>query len=378
MLDKDFAEKFIERVTRYTDFNINIMDDKGVIIASRDKKRIGQYHEIAYRLITGTEEIIDTTGMSYPNVLPGINMVIATGGKREGVVGVTGAPEEVRPVALMVKMAFETMLKYERQQEQQRIRANKKEHFIYLLTQVEHSDPEELRGYARDLGYPEEAVRVPILLRLESDDTETVLRLLRESPLHSRRDFSIVLDDRHVLVFKTVPTESSESFSAFRDSMEEYLEPVLAWQGRTGQRLSSYIGSFQTSYPQYYYGYQHCKWLERSIAAPGRSPVFFYDHFGTYSRSVFPLGELQHAFYVHLRHIPAEKLESFQTIMGALIASNYNFNIAAKMLYLHKNTLVYRYNNIKKLFGADPLTKPEDRALLEGFYSYLLRSSGNS
>ena len=60
--------------------------------------------------------MIDTTGMSYPNVLPGINMVIATGGKREGVVGVTGAPEEVRPVALMVKMAFETMLKYERQQ----------------------------------------------------------------------------------------------------------------------------------------------------------------------------------------------------------------------------------------------------------------------
>ena len=115
MLDKEFATKFIERVTRYTDFNVNIMDERGIIIASRDKKRIGQYHEIAYRLITGQEEMIDTTGMSFPNVLPGINMIIATGGRREGVVGVTGDPEEVRPVALMVKMAFETMLKYEQQ-----------------------------------------------------------------------------------------------------------------------------------------------------------------------------------------------------------------------------------------------------------------------
>ena len=68
MIDKTFAEKFIERITRYTDFNINIMDEKGIIIASRDKKRVGQYHEIAYRLIVGTEELIDTTGMSYPNV----------------------------------------------------------------------------------------------------------------------------------------------------------------------------------------------------------------------------------------------------------------------------------------------------------------------
>ena len=100
MLDRDFAEKFIDRVTRYTDYNVNIMDERGIIIASRDKARIGQYHEVAYRLVTGTEEIVDTTGMSFPNVLPGINMVIATGGVREGVVGVTGVPDEVRPVAL--------------------------------------------------------------------------------------------------------------------------------------------------------------------------------------------------------------------------------------------------------------------------------------
>ena len=66
MLDRDFAEKFIDRVTRYTDYNVNIMDERGIIIASRDKARIGQYHEVAYRLVTGTEEIVDTTGSWTP------------------------------------------------------------------------------------------------------------------------------------------------------------------------------------------------------------------------------------------------------------------------------------------------------------------------
>ena len=42
MLDRDFAEKFIDRVTRYADFNVNIVDERGIIIASREKTRIGQ------------------------------------------------------------------------------------------------------------------------------------------------------------------------------------------------------------------------------------------------------------------------------------------------------------------------------------------------
>ncbi len=370
MIDKAFAEKFIERITRYTDYNINIMDEKGIIIASRNKKRVGQYHEIAYRLIVGTEELIDTTGMSYPNVLPGINMVIATGGKREGVVGVTGDPEEVRPIALMVKMAFETMLKYERQQEQQRIRANKKERFIYLLTQVEHSDPEELRRFARELGYPEETVRVPILIRLENDAAAHVLGLLRNGFLHTHKDFSFALDSKRVLVYKTVP---AKAFSDYREMMREYLEPLQTWQRENGEAASLYIGSFQDTYPQYYYGYRHCLWLEQNVRAESGMPVFFYDHLGEYLRSTIPQGELQRAFYVYRSHIPEDKLHAYAEIIGTLMRTNYNFGKAAEQLFVHKNTLVYRYNGMKATLAVDPLASAEDRAFLEAFYAYLTR-----
>ena len=443
MLDKEFATKFIERVTRYTDFNVNIMDERGIIIASRDKKRIGQYHEIAYRLITGQEEMIDTTGMSFPNVLPGINMIIATGGRREGVVGVTGDPEEVRPVALMVKMAFETMLKYEQQLEQQRIRENKKEHFIHLLTQVEHSDPEELRSYARDLGYPEESVRIPILVRLDGAETDKegkkgkayleetymdagrpgraldplrngnagsvgqALDLLRSSPLHSGRDFSFAMDSRHILIYKAMPEPKGRSesmFSVYKDLVREYLEPLglLDRQssaasgkhssGPAGKQLSgssgkqtsgtsagytAFVGSFQDTYPQYCYGYRHCRWLEQNVESAGdEEPVFFYDHLEEYVRSLLPAGELQRAFYVYRSCIPEPKLRSCAETIGALIRTNYNFGRAADLLYVHKNTLVYRYNRLKEMLGVDPMTSAGDRAFLELFYAYLLRTGG--
>ena len=412
MLDKEFATKFIERVTRYTDFNVNIMDERGIIIASRDKKRIGQYHEIAYRLITGSEEMIDTSGMSFPNVLPGINMIIATGGRREGVVGVTGDPEEVRPVALMVKMAFETMLKYEQQLEQQRIRENKKEHFIHLLTQVEHSDPEELRSYARDLGYPEESVRIPILVRLNGAETDKegkkgkayleetymdagrtgraldplrngnagsvgqALDLLRSSPLHSGRDFSFAMDSRHILIYKAMPEPKGRSesmFSVYKDLVREYLEP-LGLLDR--QSFTTFVGSFQDTYPQYCYGYRHCRWLEQNVETGEEDPVFFYDHLEEYVRSLLPAGELQRAFYVYRSCIPEPKLRSCAETIGALIRTNYNFGRAADLLFVHKNTLVYRYNRLKEMLGVDPMTSAGDRAFLELFYAYLLRTGG--
>ena len=36
MISKELAQRFIENVTRYTEYNVNIMDGDGTIIASRD------------------------------------------------------------------------------------------------------------------------------------------------------------------------------------------------------------------------------------------------------------------------------------------------------------------------------------------------------
>ena len=58
MIEQELAAKFIERLSKYTEYNINIMDESGVIIASRNPGRVGTYHAVADRIIRGSEDMI--------------------------------------------------------------------------------------------------------------------------------------------------------------------------------------------------------------------------------------------------------------------------------------------------------------------------------
>ena len=108
MIEPELAKKYIERLTQYTEYNINIMNEEGLIIASRDPQRIGKYHAVADRIIHGQEEIVVIRDeKEFPGVLPGINMAIMHEGRKEGVIGVTGDPDAIRDVALITRLALD-------------------------------------------------------------------------------------------------------------------------------------------------------------------------------------------------------------------------------------------------------------------------------
>lgn len=178
MLEETLARKLIEHVTKYTTYNVNIMNEKGIIIASCDPKRVGSFHEAAYQILHTSENIITVENdLDYQGTLKGINMVIEIDGKREGVVGVTGKPDEIRPVANITKLAIETLLKYETQKLQSIRRQTKKERFIEMITGEQNADPNGLRRLAEELSYKEELIRIPILCYLEDSKPELFMSI---------------------------------------------------------------------------------------------------------------------------------------------------------------------------------------------------------
>lgn len=371
MIELALAEKFIEQVTQYTDYNINIMNDQGVIIASRDPKRVGTFHEVAYYIVTGTEDMVVTSSDDdYPGVKPGINMVINIDGRREGVVGITGSPKEIKPIALITKMAIEAMLKYEKQQSEILRRQNRKEQFITMLTHEEFSDPKTLRSIARQLNYSETIMRIPILCRLSDIDPEPFLELIKAGERHSTEDISFVLDDSHILIFKTMSGADRRMFSDYKYLIADYLKIALKWLREQEKECRFYIGSFQGSFSQYYYAYQHCRWLEETVRTESSS-VFFYDYAGNYIQKIIPMNELQRMFNIHERELDEEFKKDYLEVAGALIVSNYNLVTAAKKLYMHKNTLLYHYNKIKDVLNINPIASGQDRLFMEAFYIYL-------
>ncbi len=374
MISRELAERFIERVSRHTDYNVNIMDEDGIIIASREQARVGQYHEIAHQIVRGTEDVMDTTGLHIPGVLPGINMVIAADGRREGVVGVTGNPDEIRPIAMMVKMALETMLKYERQQEQLRLRTNKKEHFVYLLTHADRSTFDSVRALAAELGYPEHIPRIPILLRTDGD-AAALLTFLRSQPLHqSRLDFSAQLEDGHVIIFKTLPSHAENLLTEYKAYINEYLSPLLTPPENEPTKYPRvtgfYAGSIQTSFENYRFAYRHCRWLAKNVSSAGKV-ICFYDWAGAYLLAQVPGQELQNVFRIYVEGVKKEKLLQYYQTGKALLDANFRFQEAAEALYIHKNTLVYRYRALKDFLEIDPIAKAADRDFLQMFCEYL-------
>ena len=371
MIEAAFARRFIEQITQYTGYNINIMNENGIIIASRDPKRIGTFHEVAYRLVTGTAEYVVTTNEGdYPGVLPGINQVIMLDGRREGVVGITGNPDDVRPIALITKMAVEAMLKFEKQEEKLRLRFNKKDRFFNLLTQVEHADVQELRTIASDLQYSENLCRVPILCKVRGTGVSSVLSVLKANRLHTSEDISFMVDDSHLLVFKTL---GSESFSdGGRGEIEAYLKEPFARIDAAKLDCTFFVGSFQTAFSQYYYSYRHCKWLEEQTRRREKI-VYFYDRLPSYIASIMPQSELQRIFNVYEKQLDGKFLQEFSEVAEGLIAANYNLVTAAQKLNVHKNTLIYRLKKIRDTLGLNVLESSGNRFFMEALYCYLLR-----
>lgn len=372
MIEAVFAQKFIEQVTQYTDYNINIMNENGVIIASRNPERVGTFHEVAHRIVTGTEDmVVTTTENEYPGVLPGINMVIMLDGKREGVVGITGVPEEVKPVALITKMAVESMLKYDRQEEAQRQRFTRKDRFFSLLTQVEHTDSQELRTLAKDLGYSESLCRIPILCHVRKTNSNSLLGIIKSNKNHSSEDISFALDESHLLVFKTVQADFLSD--AGRTDVESYLKTPLKLIDANGIDCAFYVGTLQTSFSQYYYSYRHCKWLEEHSESRNRI-IYFYDKIDSYLADIVPQSELQHMFNIYAKQCDERFILEFSEVVQVLIAKNYNLVNAAKLLGVHKNTLIYRLKKIKSTLGLNPLGKSSDRFFMESLYLYVRRN----
>jgi carbohydrate diacid regulator len=109
-LSSVIATKIVEVAQETIDYNINIMNAQGIIIASSTPARVDSFHEIAYKVITGPEDQIETYNTD--NLLgtrTGINIAIKYQDQKVGVLGITGFPDEIRPFVHVLKLAVESI-----------------------------------------------------------------------------------------------------------------------------------------------------------------------------------------------------------------------------------------------------------------------------
>lgn len=104
MISKELAQKIANQIMADLDYNINVMNTDGRIIASGESSRIGDIHQGALSVIKEQKRNI-----IYHNTATekqGINDPIFIGEECVGVVGISGEPNEVMKVKKVVNSLF--------------------------------------------------------------------------------------------------------------------------------------------------------------------------------------------------------------------------------------------------------------------------------
>lgn len=113
-LDPKFAQSLVDIVASELKKNVNITDDRGVILASFSKERVGQVHEAAaQRLTSGNIQEFSVSAedeVRFRGVRRGVNVPIIFDDRCVGVIGVTGDPETAAPYARLAARFVEAAL----------------------------------------------------------------------------------------------------------------------------------------------------------------------------------------------------------------------------------------------------------------------------
>ena len=193
-LAQDFVEATSLLVGQRT---INIMDQKGIIIASTEKHRIGDFHQGAAEVLEiGKPVLIKIEDLPrYPGTKEGYNMPIFLNDEISGVVGIFGCEEEVQSIANLLRVYVTQSFSQFQMTQKQNLEAELRNQLLRLLLFGGESQKEmiaKLCGMLNlQLEYP-----IRIVLLYERARERNMKHLLDYSQLIQNLIWKNVLDRR--------------------------------------------------------------------------------------------------------------------------------------------------------------------------------------
>lgn len=379
LLNKDIAQKLVNNIMENLGYNINIMNDDGIIIASGSPSRVGTYHQIAEEVIRKKQRINIYEGNigEYVGVKEGINMPFYFHNKIAGVIGITGNPAEIENTAMLVKMTAEIMMEQEFLKERTQSHQSHKTFFVNrLLTSSTSEELMEVSQWALKLGFDLNLKRIACLFTVKNimANTQTknplstdiikknVLEAIKASPYHSKQDISTPIDVNKILVLKTIQKTDPKSI---KELISNYLEPIqnsIINKYETGVIVG--IGSY---HEEVHSLKESCNEALALISFADKMSIkdgFFFINDYILEYFFYKLPKQYHDHFLERYKIELlDKPEISETIK-ALTKNNMNIAETAKELYVHRNTVLFRINKIKELFDIDPLHQDRDRLIL--------------
>lgn len=364
ILEPALAQKFIEKTAKHLEYNINIMNDKGIIIASKDATRVGNFHEVAYSMLEGTRDSgIVTEDQVFLGTKPGVNLFIDYKNKHVGVICVTGNPDNVHAFANLVKTSMEAMLEYELHMESERKRKGKAEQLLYYALFEDQVDPAIMSRMCDRAEINKEVARVCVLIKPDPlYKTSRVIEALTRADGFNNNDLIAIARNDDVILFKSIALQVDEAVRKYKEVLDKYIQNFYQELPSDYNKdvIKVYIGTLQNHIHKYRDSYIHAQDL--SMQARGLNNfVYFNDRVLNYYRNQANIKAYDEVFNIYEDVFSGDERKQLIEIANALRNNNYNVVYSAKELFIHRNTMLFRLNKIKETLNIDPISNPSDR-----------------
>jgi carbohydrate diacid regulator len=339
-------------------YNINVMNEEGVIIASKDPERIGSFHKGALQVIQDGKTVKIYPEDTVPGAKEGINMPLFFQGKIIGVIGITGHPIHVESYGKIILKMTEMMINEASARHELQVETQAKEWLIHEWLLGQFGDPETLALRGEVLGVDVKHPRSVLFIRLsdeniQPDDVQrqawiddAVSTLQNKITMH-KQDIIVPWRTNQFLLLASMEKREEASFAEHVFQLLDGHTKDKAYSfycgtGRTGSSIEKVIDSYNEA--------SHA--IEYATAS---TPLVFYEKLGVESLLI-RLSEKEKADFVS-RFFPFmynEEHETLKVTLKLFFQNDQSIEKTSEKLFIHKNTLQYRLKKAEAMTGHDP------------------------
>ena len=369
-LTTKIVQPFIATLEEALHYKVTITDTNGYIVGSSDPARLNQFHPSAYEILCERQPIEswDIATDSYVNVPEGVQLGygerVIYDGECIGLIGLVGAPEEIKQSIKTAQLVLQLMLDRKKASDELKLISKDKKAFLLRLLQGQYGSPDWIKEradtYQIDLSRPRYVLTVQI--NLEKFDEKSPLELSQIKETMHRAIRSIFFEQEDLLyeydTGETVLLTAGKHLDASqrRRQIEKAAARLYA-ELREQCKVSALIGVSEECGD--YTGIPLALRQGRMAAEIGAKTE---NGEGLYFYSQMRLGRIVASFSPEIRPILQRDIlskllenhaDSLLETLFTYFEMNGNVSQTAEKLFIHRNTLQYRFRKIKEITGFD-------------------------
>lgn len=369
-LTTKIVQPFIATLEEALHYKVTITDTNGYIVGSSDPARLNQFHPSAYEILCERQPIEswDIATDSYVNVPEGVQLGygerVIYDGECIGLIGLVGAPEEIKQSIKTAQLVLQLMLDRKKASDELKLISKDKKAFLLRLLQGQYGSPEWIKERADTYKIDLSRLRyvLTVQINLEKFDEKSPLELSQIKETMHRAIRSIFFEQEDLLyeydTGETVLlTAGKHSDASQRRRQIEKAAARLYAELREQCKVSALIGVSEECGD--YTGIPLALRQGRMAAEIGAKTE---NGEGLYFYSQMRLGRIVASFSPEIRTILQRDIlskllenhaDSLLETLFTYFEMNGNVSQTAEKLFIHRNTLQYRFRKIKEITGFD-------------------------